>query len=135
VRFNHRIRTDSLFIRNLEVYPKTTKFVAFLSTIVSFQFFRLIRSNFCGSMRFNAGFEKEDHGLKFLNNLSVPLISTSYFLAILSNAYNLFWTPPQRQLFYHDLESLFLTLILSILIIFDTKKSRKTDYKKGRSHH
>lgn len=64
------------------------------------------------------------------NKLTVVMIGCVLLPVIVQNSYNLQFTHPGRQLFWEDVQSMAITLVLLFLMLFDAfKKTQKLDLK------
>lgn len=67
---------------------------------------------------------------KALVKISLILVGSTLFPILIQNIYNLFYTNPAFQLFFEDIDSFILTLLLIILLlvnIYRTSKQIKID--------
>ena len=135
------LRKDEQYSMYLSANNKKSILFVFMTMIGSFQFFRLmlgvhknletltpskdieksqtrVNADLCGV------FTNPIRVQRVILKLSVVSLSCSFFPVMIQNIYNLFYTGPQRQVFFTDIESFAHSLFVGVLIIVDIKKKR-----------
>ena len=80
-------------------------------------------------------FENNIRVKKLINKLSLIIICCTFFPIIVQNIYNLFYTSPQYQLFFEDIECIAITTFLLIIQSIDVYSKSKKFGLTGRDNN
>jgi hypothetical protein len=77
---------------------------------------------------FDASIQQVEEMFIRLNRFSLFYILFVLFPTLIAVIYNLFWTTYQRQLFYNDIEYLFITILQFVLLVLVVWMTRDTHF-------
>ena len=126
-KFKYNIdENDKLYVIYSHSYPRTSKWILFISYVITFQAFRLSYSRLLGKKQFCAEFTRSRVYYRLIGRLSIMAVIFLYLPAIALNLHGLVFNFEMGdQIFYIGLDSLVLVVYATVLIIVTLTQREK----------